>query len=155
MKQLFWKRNVGRKVFSSYIRPSAWNDAVSVFFVKLKVIYFSIFASKISYFSIKRYFNQIFILVFTFSQLPICLLMSSGIIVQQKMKKLNLLIKWGAFFYFSFCTWLLLNFPHMAFRFYFFNLFVNRTSSFPIQVQQYSTDCFRKYFLQLIRSLSS
>ena len=65
--------------------------------------------------------NQIFILVFSFSQLSICLLMSSGTAVAQNVKNLELFFEWGAFsyiFHFVYTTWLWLNFLHMTFGIY-------------------------------------
>ena len=72
-----------------------------------------------------------FYLIFSFSQLSICLLMSSGIAAAQKVKNLDLFFKWWAFSYIShflYTTWLWLNFLHMTFGIYILNLVVNRKS---------------------------
>ena len=97
--------------------------------------------------------SNFYLSIYFFSTLNLSL-MSSGIIVEKKMKNLDFFLKWGALSYLSFCTWLWLNFLHMTFGIYILILFVNRKSSCTIPSAKYSSDCFRKYFVQVIWSLS-
>ena len=148
MKKLFWRTNIGQNVISSYIGPSAWNDAFTVIFIELNVIY-SLFL-QLYHVLVLRVLQSNFIWVFTFSQLSICLWMSSGITKVQKVKNLDLFFKWQAFSYlilYSLVVAKLSAYLQMTFDISILNLVVNKKLVVPSQVQQGSSDCFWKYLL--------
>ena len=74
--------------------------------------------------------SNFYLSIYFFSTLNLSL-MSTGIIVEKKMKNLDSFLKWGALSYLSFCTWLWLNFLYMTFGIYILILFVNRKSNHP------------------------
>ena len=121
VKQLLCRTNTGQKVISPY------SDLLHGMMLFQWFLYNLMWYT----FLVLEVLHSNFYLIFSFSQLSICLLMSSGIAAAQKVKNLDLFFKWWAFSYIShflYTTWLWLNFLHMTFGIYILNLVVNRKS---------------------------